>query len=389
MIYLPRQKTLFVHVPKTGGEYVAKMLENVPGWRNPNSRGGKHCPFWMVKEDVQHRFAFIRRPVSWYKSLYWFTRNNFFIPHGRFPNWEPGVWHPQRVLQRLWERGALDMESFDGFVRTIYEHIPAYYTRMVEWQVGPLDAGAVRLFKQENLNRELAGLFDEWGFPGHAERTRNDKNRVNATGGKREDISDASRHAILENEKNIEELYRLKHEDIQGWYDWHGLVERLARDIPRGARYLEIGVWKGKSMVAFLQATEHLNTTAVGVDLFGGKQDDPTMDRIVENEGGDFMPAALRNLKDAGVDGRCRLVREDSRDYAHRIGDGAFDIILIDALHSYDSVLADTKAYLPKLKRGGYMLWHDADREDVRRAISDAGCDFAIEKPRTAYWRKP
>ena len=176
------------------------------------------------------------------------------------------------------------------------------------------------------------------------------------------------------------------HEQIQGWYDWENLINELI--LPLNARYLEVGVWRGKSLVDFLQKTEALKTTALGIDLFGGKQDDSFMDSIVEELGGDFMNETLQNLADAGVSGRVELIKSDSKKAAPKLEDQSFDVILIDALHTFDSVFQDTKAYWPKLKVGGIMMWHDADRKEVIGAIRAFGLKPSISKPRTAWMVK-
>lgn len=178
--------------------------------------------------------------------------------------------------------------------------------------------------------------------------------------------------------------------DIQGWYDWHKLVERLVMShMPQGGTYVEVGVWMGKSLIAFGAECKRFgkNVNLVGVDLFGGKQDDQHMDRIVEDKGGSFFGVTQKNLLDCNI--VAKLIRSDSVKAAELFEDESVDIILIDALHKYEAVRKDTLAWMPKLKRGGWMLWHDCDRPEVQKAVRDSwGNNFKIEKPRTGYARK-
>ena len=178
--------------------------------------------------------------------------------------------------------------------------------------------------------------------------------------------------------------------DIPGWYDWHNTMKRLVmKFFPVNGIYLEVGVWKGKSLVAFAHEANRLGRKPVliGIDTFGGKQDDAMMDNLVTNSGGDFLPETRQNLREANVD--AELIRNDSQRQAPLIDDESIDFILIDALHSYEAVKADTQAYWPKLKKGGVMLWHDVDRPEVAKAVTDAiGHDWHREKPRIGYARK-
>lgn len=75
------------------------------------------------------------------------------------------------------------------------------------------------------------------------------------------------------------------------------------------------------------------------------------------------------------------LIRELSVEAADLFSDGFFDFVYIDAAHDYQSVLSDLEAWVPKVKKGGYVFGHDyldltyeqngcADLE-VKRAAED------------------
>lgn len=88
-----------------------------------------------------------------------------------------------------------------------------------------------------------------------------------------------------------------------------------------------------------------------------------------------------------------KIIRELSSAAAIQFPDDFFDVIYLDANHSYESVLNDLKAWYPKLKTGGYMSGHDIDQISVKRAVVEfvGGIDFKITKERicTSYfWTK-
>lgn len=57
-----------------------------------------------------------------------------------------------------------------------------------------------------------------------------------------------------------------------------------------------------------------------------------------------------------------------------------FDIIFIDASHSYQDVKNDTTSYLPFLKSEGFIIFHDSDEEraEVRKWLKDARRDNVL-----------
>ena len=76
---------------------------------------------------------------------------------------------------------------------------------------------------------------------------------------------------------------------------------------------------------------------------------------------------------------RAEVIRKTSFDAAKGFEDSTFDVVVIDADHTYLSVLIDIMTWLPKLKDGGIFVSHDYSSgwRDVVRAIDDVfGGDF-------------
>jgi predicted O-methyltransferase YrrM len=77
---------------------------------------------------------------------------------------------------------------------------------------------------------------------------------------------------------------------------------------------------------------------------------------------------------------RCRLFEGPSPDILPEVAkqiNAPFDFVLIDANHTYEPVRRDIAGVLPFLADQAYVLFHDANYPEVRRAIDEsvAACD--------------
>lgn len=70
---------------------------------------------------------------------------------------------------------------------------------------------------------------------------------------------------------------------------------------------------------------------------------------------------------------RYKLVKGVSPQISENFEDSFFDVIYIDADHLYEPVLADIKAWYPKVKSGGILFGHDYEStwEGVIKAVNE------------------
>jgi len=91
---------LFLHIPKTGGSWVEQALREIGVQiEQPATIHGvtyRHSLLSMFQEQYPYVFTFVRHPLSWYES--WWKYQS-----GAWTVWEPGVWHPQRSLEKCRE----------------------------------------------------------------------------------------------------------------------------------------------------------------------------------------------------------------------------------------------------------------------------------------------
>lgn len=172
-------------------------------------------------------------------------------------------------------------------------------------------------------------------------------------------------------------------QDIPGWTDEHmlGLYDWAIERAPteRTSRFAELGVAFGRSLAYAHERIEASGKqiTLVGVDPFiveGWIQRD--LGQYIQEHGG-FREACLHYLKaTCGAGGptvtACTAVEAAQRiqkrnEAGHRVQkrdpdlafDLTFDFVFIDADHTYESLLADLKAWWPLIRVGGAIAGHD------------------------------
>jgi hypothetical protein len=166
-------------------------------------------------------------------------------------------------------------------------------------------------------------------------------------------------HAMVQNiRNNMEHFYQ----NIDGWFSYEWLYRHVAELAEDGDIFVEIGSFKGRSS-AFL-AVELINSGAKVkldlIDTWNGSVEhqqgaECEVKEVVE---GTLYETFLNNMKP--VEGHYNAIRMTSQEAASLYQDESIDFLMIDGAHDFDSVVADIRAYLPKMKKGGIMTGDDA-----------------------------
>ena len=156
--------------------------------------------------------------------------------------------------------------------------------------------------------------------------------------------------------------------EIEGWFDFRDVYDYVAATMPEQGHFVEVGAWKGKSVVYLADRLKDLgkNFAPDCVDSFKGDDDTGKSDILAE-----FMA----NTQSRGIG----YTVGDSAASAQWHPDKGLDGIFIDAAHDYESVKADIAAWLPKLKPGGFFGGHDIDAPGVKQAVDEAGFEYVTQ----------
>jgi predicted O-methyltransferase YrrM len=148
--------------------------------------------------------------------------------------------------------------------------------------------------------------------------------------------------------------------DVQGWMspDQARRLYDAARTAVPGQRIVEIGSFRGRSMIVLASAAEP-GVELVAIDPHAGNDRGPQEIDGFAAEAEDDHEVFNRNLAAAGVADRVRHVRSFS-DAALVDVPGAVQVLYVDGAHRYAPARADIRDWGNRVEPGGTMLIHDS-----------------------------
>jgi hypothetical protein len=165
------------------------------------------------------------------------------------------------------------------------------------------------------------------------------------------------------------------YKNIHGWVD-HDLLELYSHAVQindDNSHFIEIGSWKGKS--ASYMCVEIANSGKKikfdCVDPWTGSEEHQ-QGKMYEDQdvlNGTLFDTFTKNME--SVKEYYKAVRLPSVEAAKLYEDESLDFVFIDGAHDYDSVCADIKAWLPKVKPGKILSGHDWPVGGVKQAVDD------------------
>src|SRR4051812_20298701 len=154
---------------------------------------------------------------------------------------------------------------------------------------------------------------------------------------------------------------------------------------------VEIGVHRGRSLVALAVAERAVGGHAWGIDPYvlraypdrtmGGAAPAGVEEWLREHDFDAAHDDALRAIAGNRLEGSCTLLRLTSADAAPRFGPGTIGLLHVDGNHSEDAVRDDLERYLPRVRPGGIVVVDDISWGSVRRAAEPllAGAEIVFE----------
>lgn len=142
--------------------------------------------------------------------------------------------------------------------------------------------------------------------------------------------------------------------EIDGWFSREDMdsYNELVATIPNGT-LIEVGSYLGRSTASIVDTAKKNNIKIIAIDMWELNKDDFIRQNLT-------VPTKRQFQKNVPY-AKPYMISSVEGAWAYRdiYGLGSVGGVFIDADHSYDSVKKDIDAWLPLIKRGGWIGGHD------------------------------
>lgn len=194
--------------------------------------------------------------------------------------------------------------------------------------------------------------------------------------------------------------------------DWHAVsgsfddgdaaaLRSLLAQVPEGGATAHVGIFEGRHLAACHEVIRERRLSIVAVDIwqplngtrsiYGGEPGDSRTGMEINWPAVAINFGRVTALFDFGCGIEVISLSSLHAAQASRLAGKAYDLVFLDADHTYEFVLADIMAWKPLLRPGGILCGHDWGQKDhpgveqaVRRLLPGAACVPGS----TVWWRK-
>jgi len=155
-----------------------------------------------------------------------------------------------------------------------------------------------------------------------------------------------------------------KKELPDGWFHDGDIKQyrSLAEQVPNNGSIIELGVWKGRSLCSIADIINRKNLKVFAVDTFKGTPGEDKEHKEAKKI--DLRKVFEENMRKFGIAVQIYAMTTDEA--AEKITD-KFDLIFIDADHSFEAITKDLANWVPKCK--GIIAGHDYEKDSIKKAV--------------------
>jgi len=163
--------------------------------------------------------------------------------------------------------------------------------------------------------------------------------------------------------------------EIPGWFAYEELYNAMVETAPHGSNFVEVGSWFGKSTnylaTKIRESKKNINFTCV--DTWKGTDDEELHQNIVGAFNGDIFFEFVDNTVLSNNYATFDIIKDTSHNAANQFQNNSINFIMLDAGHSYESLMEDIKLWYNKVTPGGII---SGDDYGVFSGVTQAADEF-------------
>lgn len=166
----------------------------------------------------------------------------------------------------------------------------------------------------------------------------------------------------------------------EGWFFEEDIkaYRMLIEKVPENGIMIELGVWKGRSLCSIADIIKRKNIKVYAIDTFNGTENEG--DAHKEAKEVDLQQIFKDNLEKFGISPIIYSMTTNEASKQIPITT-KFDLIFIDADHSFEAITQDLNNWIPKCK--GIIAGHDYERDTISKVVNST---FSSIKSKGLVW---
>jgi len=184
-------------------------------------------------------------------------------------------------------------------------------------------------------------------------------------------------------------------QEIEGWFQWRSGQEEAVRFFPEGSRFVEVGNYLGRSLCSLAEVVTQTGKRieVIGIDTCRGTGPEGLQKKdyhgaAVSAGKGTFAGTLHRNIIECGYADLIMLIVGGSVAAANLFPNKSIDWVHLDARHDAPGVTADIRAWLSKIKSGGWLSGDDYNQLKWPELVEAVNTLLPEAKPwSTLQWR--
>lgn len=160
-------------------------------------------------------------------------------------------------------------------------------------------------------------------------------------------------------------------ENVPGWFEYPNFYKKMVDSFESGSIFVEVGCFMGRSTSCMAQ---YIKESGKQIDFYAIDHWEGSVEHKKYYSEVDLWKTFEKYMIECNLTEYIRPIKMNSVEASKLFPDMSIEFLHLDASHEYEDVLADIKAWYPKVKIGGVISGDDYTIRDfpgVVKAVSE------------------